>query len=60
MNANRAIKLNRNTMDLFNFSSDAATDAIRRLESVGLIKVQRLPGQRQTIEVLSVGKDEVK
>ena len=59
MNANSAIKLSRKSMALFNFSSDAASDAIRRLESGGLIKVQRRPGQRPMIEILLVGKDVV-
>lgn len=52
MNANQPIKLTRNAMERFNFSSDAAAAALKLMENNGLIKIQRRPGQKPLIEVL--------
>jgi hypothetical protein len=60
MSANNPIKLTKKSMVIFNFSSDAANDALRRLESEGLISVQRHPGQRPWIEVVSTSENKLK
>lgn len=51
MNADYPIKLTRKAMEQFNFSSDAASDALRLMEKEGLIKVQKRPGQKPLIEI---------
>lgn len=57
MNKKQPIKLTKKAMELFNFSSDAASDAIKRLEMEGLIKVIRQSGQRPWIELLPIIND---
>jgi|GEM_PF-1569356 len=52
MNANQPIKLTRNAMERFNFSSDAASAALKLMEKNGLIKIQRLRGQKPWIEAM--------
>lgn len=52
MNADERIKLNRKTLGLFYVSADAASDALRRLEENGLVRLHKSPGQRHLIEVL--------
>jgi len=53
MSANTTIKLNRSALANFNISADAASDALRRLEADGLVKLHKQPGRRPLIEVLS-------
>jgi len=60
MNNGKPIKLTRKALQLFSVSTDAALDAIKRMENAGLIKVQRLPGQRAIIEIVSIEKNGVK
>ena len=57
MNVNGPIKLSKKSMALFNFSADAASDAIRRMEIAGLIKVARNPGQRPSVQLLPPPQD---
>ena len=51
MAAGTSIKISKKAMDLFGFSVDACHDAVRRLESAGLIEVDRLPGQKPLIKL---------
>lgn len=54
MNNGKPIKLTRKALEFFSVSPDAASDAIRRLECEGLIKVERHLGQRPMIKMLPV------
>lgn len=56
MNADGLIKLNQKALEFFYVSADAALDALHRMETVGLIKLHKNPGQRHWIEVLPVSK----
>jgi DNA-binding transcriptional ArsR family regulator len=47
-------------LDQLNVSRDAASSALKRLEEQGLIRVQRAPGQRPTVEILPVASDVTK
>ena len=49
-----AFKLTGKALEQLDISRDAASDALKRLEERGLIRVQRAPGQRPTVEILSV------
>jgi hypothetical protein len=49
-----AFKLTGKALEHLDISRDAAADALKRLEERGLIRVQRAPGQRPTVEILSV------
>lgn len=60
MNPRSHIKLTRKALALFHVSSDATFDGLKRLESKGLIRVQRFPGKRPLIEVLEIPKDPTK
>jgi DNA-binding transcriptional ArsR family regulator len=55
-----AFKLTRKALDQLDISRDAASDALKRLEERGLIRVQRAPGQRPTVEILSVASNVTK
>lgn len=52
MAAGTPIKISKKAMDLFGFSADASHDALRRLESAGLVEVTRLPGQKPLIKLV--------
>ena len=54
MSKTTAFKLTRKALNQLGVSRDAASDALRRLEDNGLILVKRLPGQRSTVEILTV------
>ena len=49
----KTFKLTGKALDQLGVSRDAAADALKRLEGRGLIRVQRAPGQRPTVEILS-------
>lgn len=46
-----AIKLTRQALKYLHVKRDAASDGLGRLERAGLIRVERRPGQRPTIEI---------
>jgi hypothetical protein len=50
MSDDRPIKLTKIAMQKFNFSKDAANDAIKIMERENFIKVLRPPGQKALIE----------
>ena len=50
----KTFKLTGKALAQLGVSRDAAADALKRLEGRGLIRVQRAPGQRPTVEILSV------
>ena len=50
----KTFKLTGKALDQLGVSRDTAADALKRLEGRGLIRVQRAPGQRPTVEILSV------
>ena len=52
MSKGAPFKLSKKATDLFDISRDAGYDALRRLESAGLISVIRARGQRPTVKVL--------
>jgi len=52
MAQDKPFKLTQKALDTLAVSPDAAYDGLRRLETAGLIKVTRAPGQRATIDVL--------
>ena len=52
----KTFKLTGKALDQLGVSRDAAADALKRLEGRGLIRVQRAPGQRPTVEILSVAR----
>jgi hypothetical protein len=56
MSNNKPIKLNRGALKHFNISKDAVRDALRRLESDGLILLQRMPSKQPSIEIIQVKK----
>lgn len=49
------VSLTRRTMARVNVSRYAATDALRRLEAAGLVKVWRLPGRSPMVCLLEPG-----
>jgi hypothetical protein len=50
----KTFKLTGKALDQLDISRDAASSGLKRLESQGLIRVQRSPGQRPTVEILAV------
>ncbi len=50
----KRFKLTGKALDQLGISRDAASCALKRLEAQGLIRVQRAPGQRPAVEILSV------
>ncbi len=52
MTKGNPFKLTRKALDLLNISRDAASDGLVRLESQGLIAVERKSGQRPLIKLL--------
>lgn len=57
MKPNTTFQLTRKSLENFDVSRDAASDALNRLEAVGLITLEKKPGQRPLITVLSVSAD---
>ena len=49
------VPLSRRTMQRVSVSRFAATDALRRLEQAGIIKVWRLPGRASMVTLLEPG-----
>lgn len=56
----KTFKLTGKALDHLDISRDAASDALKRLEERGLIRVQRAPGQRPTVEILPVASNVAK
>jgi len=56
----KTFKLTGKALDQLDISRDAAADALKRLEGRGLIRVQRAPGQRPTVEILPVASNVTK
>ncbi len=56
----KTFKLTGKALKQLEVSRDAASDALKRLEARGLIRVQRSPGQRPTVEILSVASSAAK
>ncbi len=54
MAKSNTFKLTAKALDQLDVSRDAASSGLKRLEAQGLIRVQRSPGQRPTVEILSV------
>ena len=54
MSKTQPFKLTGKALNFLGISRDAAYDALKRLEARGLIRVQRLPGQRPMVEILPV------
>ena len=52
----KKVKLTARALDYVGISRDASSDALKRMEVRGLIRVQRLPGQRPIVEILSVAQ----
>jgi hypothetical protein len=48
----KPFKLTQTALKLVNVERDAANDGLTRLEQVGLIQVERKPGQRPIISIL--------
>jgi hypothetical protein len=49
MNYGQPIKISKKAMELFGFSNDACSEALKRLEAEGIIEVERLPGQKPIV-----------
>lgn len=49
------VKLSRHTMQRVSISRFAASDALRRLEAAGIVKVWRLPGRSSMVTILEPG-----
>mgnify|MGYP000893554201 FL=1 len=56
----KTFKLTGKALAQLGVSRDAASDALKRLEERGLLRVQRSPGQRPTVEILSVASNVIK
>ena len=54
MSKDTAFKLRRRALDQLGVSRDASSDALKRLEEQGLIRVQRAPGKGPTVKILPV------
>lgn len=52
----KTVKLTARALNYVGISRDATSDALKRMEVRGLIRVQRLPGQRPIVEILSVAQ----
>jgi len=53
MTKGKPFKLTRKALDILNVKRDAAGAGLTRLEKAGLIQVDRKPGQRPTVTILS-------
>ena len=60
MSKTTAFKLTGKALDQVDISRDAAASALNRLEAQGLIRVQRSPGQRPTVEILAIASNVTK
>jgi CRP-like cAMP-binding protein len=60
MSRDKAFKLTGKALAQLGISRDAASSALKGLEAQGLIRVQRSPGQRPTVEILLVPNDAAK
>ena len=60
MSKTTAFKLTGRALDQVDISRDAASSALKRLEAQGLIRVQRSPGQRPTVEILAIASNVTK
>jgi len=49
-------KLTGKALELFSLSRDATADGLKRLEALGLIRVDRQPGKRPLIRVIITTK----
>ena len=56
----KTFKLTGKALAQLGVSRDAASDALKRLEERGLLRVQRSPGQRPTVEIFSVASNVIK
>ena len=56
----KTVKLTGRALGYVGISRDASSDALKRLEEQGLIRVQRLPGQRPIVEILPIAQDVTK
>jgi hypothetical protein len=56
----KTFKLTGKALNQLGVSRDAASSALKRLEAQGLIRVQRSPGQRPTVEILPVASNVTK
>ncbi len=56
MSNSKKVKLTGRALGYVGISRDATSDALKRLEDNSLIRVQRLPGQRPIVEILSVAQ----
>jgi len=54
MSKSENFKLTQRALDYAGISRDATYDALKRLEARGLIRVQRSPGRRPIVGILSV------
>jgi hypothetical protein len=54
MSKSENFKLTQKALDYVGISRDATYDALKRLEARGLIRVQRSPGRRPIVGILSV------
>ena len=54
MSKNRAVKVTRQALQHFHVSRDAYLDALKRMEEVGLITVQRSSGRTAIVEILNI------
>jgi hypothetical protein len=53
MTKGKPFKLTKAALNTLNVERDAASTGLTRLEEVGLIQIERRPGQRPTISVLT-------
>jgi hypothetical protein len=54
MSKSENFKLTQKALDYVGISRDASYDALKRLEARGLIRVQRSPGRRPIVGILTV------
>jgi len=54
MSKSENFKLTQKALDYVGISRDATYDALKRLEARGLIRVQRSPGRRPIVGILTV------
>lgn len=52
MNPGARVKISKKAMKAFGFSADTCRDALKRLEAIGVIEVQSLPGQMSLITLI--------
>ena len=52
MSKGNPFKVTRKALDHFHISRDATSDGLKRLEQLGLIKVERSPGKRPVVSIV--------